>query len=278
MPKKMLKQAGDDQKAWLQFMEAKQCARLRASRDAPSAQERTLREDDEWRQEVYAVAAERISAILQDPDHYMKNNINKVETSFKVRPERPHGRLDVLRSMINMADGPGKHKWQVKGKGIQCGLCGLHVKGCPTHAETTAKQESVCPGERTKTLQQIMDDMISASDELPDGHEGHRYYCKPSSFDYKRFWLKVPRRCAKEALQRLADTKCEFGPVAENELNLRVRVHLQHELVQRQQWLECLKCRKASKIVDGKVQAWLVHECPGVSTQTQLTFAPSSSS
>lgn len=91
VPPKMLQKAGDDQRAWLQFLEAKQCAQTRATRDAPTSQERALREEDHWHQEVYGVAAARISAILQDPDRYMKHQLSPVETQFKVRPERPHG-------------------------------------------------------------------------------------------------------------------------------------------------------------------------------------------
>ena len=180
--------------------------------------------------------------------------------------------------MLYQGGGPGKHQWQVKGTGIRCGLCGLHVKGCSTHAEISAKQGSVCPGERGKTLQQLMDEMISATDEMPDTQEGHRFYCKSSSFGCKRCWLKVPRRCGKEALQKLAATRCEFGPVVEHELNLRMRVHPQHQLLRRHHWLERQKCYKVSKIVGGKVNSWMAQECRGVTTQTKLPFAPSSSS
>lgn len=86
---------------------------------------------------------------------------------------------------------------------------------CSTHAEIAAKQATTCPGERTKTLNVIMEEMIEASEQLPDTQEGHRFYCKSSSFGRKRCWLKVARRCSKEVLSKMAATKCEYGPVGE---------------------------------------------------------------
>ena len=278
VPPKMLKQSGADQRVWLQYQAARQCARARAIRDEPADLVAQLKMEDEWHKEVYEVAAERISAILTDPDHYMKDKITPVETAFKVSQSRPKGRSEILRQMVNRPKGPGEHSWQLKGHGIQCSQCGLHVKSCSTHAQIEAKQATSCPGEKAKTLQMLMDEMIAASDQLPDMVEGHRFYCKSSTFGCKRCWMKVARRCSKDVLSNLAATKCVFGPVDEQALHLRTRVHPQHQLVQRQQWLECQRCLKHTKIQEGRVQAWVAQECQGASSQKKLCFAPTSSS
>ena len=60
----MLKGAGDDMRAWLQFDAARQCAQQRARREAPDDLVQSLQEADSWHQQVYLTAAARISALL----------------------------------------------------------------------------------------------------------------------------------------------------------------------------------------------------------------------
>ena len=237
-----------------------------------------LQEDDKWYQEVYEAAAHRVGTLLTDPEHYMNGHVEPVVAPYKVQPERPRGRLDVLRRMSQKDNGPGEHQWQLKGQGLLCLLCGLHIKSCSTHAEIEAKAATVCPGEKVKTLTNIMEDMLNASSLQQDHQPGHRWYLRASSFGCSRCWIKVARRCGKETLHRLANEPCQYAAVTEQDLNLRMRVHPQHQLMQRGQWLECQKCFKVSKMTGGKVQPWMAQECPGRAKQTKLAFAPSSSS
>ena len=235
-----------------------------------------LQEDDKWYQEVYEAAAHRVGTLLTDPEHYMNGHVEPVVAPYKVQPERPRGRLDVLRRMSQKDNGPGEHQWQLKGQGLLCLLCGLHIKSCSTHAEIEAKAATVCPGEKVKTLTNIMEDMLNASSLQQDHQPGHRWYLRASSFGCSRCWIKVARRCGKETLHRLANEPCQYAAVTEQDLNLRMRVHPQHQLMQRGQWLECQKCFKVSKMTGGKVQPWMAQECPGRAKQTKLAFAPSS--
>ena len=237
-----------------------------------------LQEDDKWYQEVYEAAAHRVGTLLTNPEHYINGHVEPVLTPYKVKAERPRGRLDVLRRMNQKDNGPGEHQWQLKGQGLLCLLCGLHIKSCSTHAEIEAKAATVCPGEKVKTLTNIMEDMLNASSLQQDHQPGHRWYLRASSFGCSRCWIKVARRCGKETLHRLANEPCQYAAVTEQDLNLRMRVHPQHQLMQRGQWLECQKCFKVSKMTGGKVQPWMAQECPGRAKQTKLAFAPSSSS
>ena len=100
MPQKRLKEQGDDAKAWLQLSETKLCAKARAVREAPTALEAELKEDDLRRQAIYEMAAARISAILSDPEHYMNGKMDKVETDFKIKPDKPKGCLEVFGKLV----------------------------------------------------------------------------------------------------------------------------------------------------------------------------------
>lgn len=99
VPKKLLRETGDDQRAWLQHQEAMQCALTRANREAPHELKLQLQEDDKWYQAVYETAALRVSTLLTDPEHYMNGHVEPVAEPFKVKQERPRGRLDVLRRL-----------------------------------------------------------------------------------------------------------------------------------------------------------------------------------
>ena len=88
VPPKLLKKSGADQRAWLQFQEARQCAHTRASRDAPVELAEQLHKEDLWHREVYATAAWGISAILTDPDHYMKDKIHPCRDGLPGVPEQ----------------------------------------------------------------------------------------------------------------------------------------------------------------------------------------------
>ena len=123
-----------------------------------------------------------------------------------------------------------------------------------------------------------MEDMIATSSLLTEDQPGHRWYVRASSFGCSRCWLKVAKRCGKEALHKLANEPCQYEVVDEQALNLRMRVHTQHQLMKRGQWVECQKCGKVTKPHDGKAQAWLGQECTAAGRQTKLRFAPASSS
>lgn len=48
-----MKESGEDNRAWQQFVEAKLCAKTRAAKEAPIALEKELRLEDHFHQEVY---------------------------------------------------------------------------------------------------------------------------------------------------------------------------------------------------------------------------------
>ena len=51
------------------------CAQNRAVSLAPAEEVRQLHDDDQWHQQVYEVAAQRISSILTDTAHYMRSRL-----------------------------------------------------------------------------------------------------------------------------------------------------------------------------------------------------------
>ena len=119
---------------------------------------------------MYEAAAHRVGTLLTNPEHYINGHVEPVLTPYKVKAERPRGRLDVLRRMNQKDNGPGEHQWQLKGQGLLCLLCGLHIKSCSTHVEIEAKAATVGPGEKVKiltnimkvkTLTNIMEDMLN---------------------------------------------------------------------------------------------------------------------
>ena len=85
VPQKMLKGAGDDMRAWLQFDAARQCAQQRVRCEAPDDLVQSLQEADSWHQQVYLTAAARISALLQDKGHYMHNQLETVGLEHKLK-------------------------------------------------------------------------------------------------------------------------------------------------------------------------------------------------
>lgn len=187
------------------------------------------------------------------------------------------GRIEALRQLTQQPHVPWQHDWKLQGHGVKCQLCGLHIKSCSTHAEISGKRATSCPGTMTKTLNQLMSELIDATEVLPEDQAGHRWYMKASSFSCNRCWVKVPRRCGKEALQSLQAKPCICAQVQEHELQLRTRLHPSHVLWQRGDWLECQKCKKITKVVDGRVQGWLGTPCLTARGQQTLRFAPTSS-
>ena len=102
-------------------------------------------------------------SVLAPSSLILNGQVEPVVAPYKVQQERPRGRLDVLRRLSQKAHGPGEQQWQLKGQGLMCLLCSLHIKSCSTHAEIEAKAATVCPGEKVKTLTSLMEDMISVS-------------------------------------------------------------------------------------------------------------------
>lgn len=141
-------------------MEAKLCAKARAAREAPTDLEAELRAEDNLHQAIYETAARRISAMLGDQDHYMNEKCEKVETTYKVKPDKPKGRLEVFRQLVQRVPGPGQREWQLHRQGVRCCLGGKRIKSCSTHADVSSKQDALCPGRATKTLEQLMNELM----------------------------------------------------------------------------------------------------------------------
>ena len=278
VPKKMLKQAGGDNRAWLQYQEAALCAQLRAQSIAPDDMVQQLHADDQWHQEVYEVAAQRISHILTDKEHYMHGKLEPVPTPFRVKVDRPKGRLEILRQLTQQAPQEGHHHWALQGHGIRCKQCGLHIKGCSTHDEIARKQATVCTGVAVRTLTQLKLELVEATEALNESQAGHRWYSRTSSFGCSRCWRKVSGRSSKEAVLKLSESPCDYGPLDLPTMELRTKVNPEHILWKRGEWLECQRCHRVTKVLHGRGQSWLAGSCDGRSRQTTLRFGPSSES
>lgn len=105
--------------------------------------------------QVYRVAGERIGALIQDKDHYMHDKLTKVEPVIK--------RLEIMQQLAQRKQAGGAdgvHSWMLKGSGLQCSACGMHLKASSTHEEIARKDGAPCPGTRSKTLLEQMKDLI----------------------------------------------------------------------------------------------------------------------
>ena len=173
VPQKMLKDSGDDSKAWLQYVEAKMAAKHRAEKEAPLALEAELKEEDRKHAGIYEVAIARIAAVLGDPEHYMRANLEKVEVEYKVAPAKPKGRAELFNQLVQQTPVSGQHKWLHHRKGVICELCGKKIKSCSTHSEISSKQATACTGSVTLTLKQIMTALVQDTEGMPDEVEGH---------------------------------------------------------------------------------------------------------
>ena len=280
VPARLLKPEKGDQRAWLQYCEARSQAVQRAVQERPVEVLQSLRINDEWHRQVYAVAAERIGNILQDKEHYMHDKMVKVEAEYKVKVRAPKGRIEVMQQLTQRVVGAGQHRWKLRahGGGMQCQACGMNVKACSTHAEIDRKDRQLCSGTKSQTLTQQMEQLVEDSGLLPDDVPGHRWVLRVSNFSCSRCWMKVPRRCGKGALQAIQQAPCRFEQIHEGDLQLRIRVHTSHNLWRRSEWITCLKCGKSTKEVQGKVQSWAQQPCSSGSGQQKLSFVPSSSS
>lgn len=157
----------------------------------------------------------------------MHGSFETVESSVKGPKSKPHARLEVFRQLVQREQEEGLHQWQLHRQRVRCAACGKRIKSCSTHAEISSKKDALCPGVVTKTLEQLMQELVDDTSNLPDEQEGHKWYLKESSFGRCRCWLKLPRRCGKQAVQSLQARPCHFGKVQEAALNLRSRIHLQ---------------------------------------------------
>ena len=112
---------------------------------------------------------------------------------------------------------------------------------------------------------------------LDEEIEGHRWTISATSFGCKRCWAKIPLRSGKAALTSMQQSVCLYGPKTEAELGLRSRVHTTHEIWRRGAWLECKRCGRTTKEIQGKVQTWLSQLCQKGGGQRTLQFVQHSS-
>ena len=279
VPAKLLKDEGRHSKGWLQFIEAKLVAKGRSRRAANPECEKDLHEADKMHQAIYEVAAKRISKILQDADHYMHGTLEKVEHEVKVPALPPKkGRVELFNQLVLQTHVAGQHKWLHHRGGVICEGCGKKIKACSTHDEISTKQSTLCPGAVTKTLKQVMSDLVGATEHLQDGQPGHKWEIRASSFGCIRCWCKLPLKCSKGAIDHLTAMECIYGQLSEFEMQLRTRVHTSHQVWRRGKWLECRGCNKLSREQDGRVQAWLAQPCQTKRGQQVLSFEARSSS
>lgn len=280
VPPKLLKGDSGDRRAWMQFKEAQQCAVQRAEREAPHELLQVIQASDQWRSEVYAAAAERIEALLQDKDHYMRDKLTKVDPEFKVKVHAPKGRIEIVQKLTQRmpAEGvKGQRQWMHKGSGIQCRACGMNIKASSTHSEISKKDGSICAGTRSKTLTQQMQELVDTSAQLPEKVPGHRGGLRAHKFSCQRCWCNLPKRCGKAALTTLTGLDCQFGPIHEGELQLRARLHTSHTFWRRGEWVSCERCNRSAEPRDGKVLSWMDAECSKQAGEQRLSFGTTSS-
>ena len=110
VPQKMLKDNGGDMRAWMQYTEAKLAAKQRATKEAPGDLDE-LKKADLFHIKVYEAAAERIGAVLEDTDHYMHGKLEQIETEFKIKKDKPKGRLLLFNQLVQQTPVEGQHKW-----------------------------------------------------------------------------------------------------------------------------------------------------------------------
>ena len=276
VPQKMLKDNGGDMRAWMQYTEAKLAAKQRATKEAPGDLDE-LKKADLFHIKAYEAAAERIGAVLEDTDHYMHGKLEQIETEFKIKKDKPKGRLLLFNQLVQQTPVEGQHKWLHHRGGVLCELCGKRIKACSTHSEISTKQSTQCNGRVTLTLKQTMAALVQESEGLDEEIEGHRWTISATSFGCKRCWAKIPLRSGKAALTSMQQSVCLYGPKTEAELGLRSRVHTTHEIWRRGAWLECKRCGRTTKEIQGKVQTWLSQLCQKGGGQRTLQFVQHSS-
>ena len=171
-----------------------------------------------------------------------------------------------------------EREWENRRRGVICECCGKRIKACSTHDEISTKQATLCPGAATKTLKQVMAELVSNTESLQDGQPGHQWQLRASSFGCVRCWCKLPLRSSKAALEHLTASACSYGRLDEFELQLRTRVHPSHQVWKRGSWLECSRCKRTTREQDGRVQMWMSQECKSLKGQQRLPFGPRSSS
>ena len=279
VPPKLLKEEGKTSRGWVQFAEAKHVAMQRAMKEAPSSLEVELKAADQKHQAIYEVAAARISAILADRDHYMHGELEKVEHEVRVPMPKPKlGRVALFSQLVQQTPSEAHHKWQHQRQGVVCERCGKRIKACSTFEEINRKQATACPGAVTKTLKQVMTELIHDTEGRLEEQPGHKWEMTATSFGCVRCWNTIPLRSSKAVLDHLAASDCKYGQLDEQGLQLRTRVHPSHDVWRRGSWLECRQCKRTSKEQDGRVQQWVAKHCITGKGQQTLRFGPSSSS
>lgn len=261
VPPKMLRADGKSSKAFLQYTEALLAAKSRATKEAPLALERELKAADVKHQQIYKVAAARISALIGDSSHFMHGQLETVETEYKIRADKPKGRVALFNQLVHQTPVEGQHKWQHHRQGVVCESCGKRIKACSTHSEISSKQATACPGAVSKTLKQLMAEMVQDTSEILEAHQGHKWEIRATTFGCSRCWAKIPLRSGKGVLEKLKHSACRYEKVTVEGLQLRTTVHSTHDVWRRGTWLVCQRCGRSSKEQDGRVQAWMAKAC-----------------
>lgn len=87
----------------------------------------------------------------------------------------------------------------------------------------SAASRPQCPGTVSKTLKQVMAEMVQDPEDMPDEQPGHRWLMRATNFSCRRCWAKIPLRSGKAVLEKLKGSECRFGRMTDAELNLRTR-------------------------------------------------------
>ena len=209
----------------------------------------------------------------------MHGELEKVEHAVRVPMPKPKlGRVALFSQLVQQTPSEAHHKWQHQRQGVVCERCGKRIKAYSTFEEINRKQATACPGAVTKTLKQVMTELIHDTEGRLEEQPGHKWEMTATSFGCVRCWNKIPLRSSKAVLDHLAASDCKYGQLDEQGLQLRTRVHPSHAVWRRGIWLECRQCKRTSKEQDGRVQQWLAKHCITGKGQQTLRFGPSSSS
>ena len=102
VPVKMMKEAGEDTRQWMQYKVGKRLAQERARTEFNEESLKELQEADRRHYLIYQAAA-RIEGILKNKEHYILLEKGGAAVKQQSGDSKPRSRLDVFQKMVRAA-------------------------------------------------------------------------------------------------------------------------------------------------------------------------------